>query len=34
VGAPAVRIRFEVASGKAASLSVHDPDVVLQARRP
>jgi hypothetical protein len=33
VGAPAVRIRVEVVSGKAVALTVHDPDVVLRARR-
>jgi hypothetical protein len=33
VGAPAVRIRFEVIADKAVALTVHDPDVVLRARR-
>jgi hypothetical protein len=32
-GAEAVRIRFQLTSGRAATLSVHDPDVVLTARR-
>jgi hypothetical protein len=32
-GAPAVRIRFDVVDGKAAALTVHDPDIVLVARR-
>jgi hypothetical protein len=32
VGAPAARIRFEVAEGRAVALSVHDPDLVLRAR--
>jgi hypothetical protein len=32
-GAQAVRVRFDVSNGRAASLSVHDPDLVLTARR-
>jgi hypothetical protein len=33
VGAEAVRIRFEVANGRASALTVHDPDVVVTAKR-
>jgi len=33
VGAPNVRIKFVVENGKATSLAVHDPDLVLTARR-
>lgn len=33
VGAPAVRIRFGLVEGKVTSLAVHDPDVVMTARR-
>jgi hypothetical protein len=33
VGAPSVRIRFAGDAGRAATLTVHDPDVVLTARR-
>jgi hypothetical protein len=33
VGAPSVRIRFAGEAGRAAELTVHDPDVVLTARR-
>jgi hypothetical protein len=32
-GAPNVRIKFVVENGKATALTVHDPDVVLTARR-
>lgn len=32
-GAPAVRIRFEVVEGRSTALAVHDPDLVLTARR-
>lgn len=32
-GAPAVRIRFAWVEGRVRSLAVHDPDVVLTARR-
>lgn len=32
-GAEAVRIRFQISGGKATALTVHDPDVVLTARR-
>lgn len=32
-GAPAVRIRFEVVEGRSTILSIHDPDLVLTARR-
>jgi hypothetical protein len=33
VGAPAARIKFVVADGRATTLTVHDPDVVVTARR-
>jgi hypothetical protein len=33
VGAANVRIKFVVENGKATALTVHDPDVVLTARR-
>lgn len=33
VGAPTVRIKFVVENGKAVALTVHDPDLVLTARR-
>lgn len=33
VGAPSVRIRFAGDAGRAVTLTVHDPDVVLTARR-
>lgn len=33
VGADAVRIRFEVSGGRATALAVHDPDVVVTAKR-
>lgn len=33
VGAEAVRIRFEVAHGRATALTVHDPDLVVTAKR-
>jgi hypothetical protein len=32
-GAPAARIKFVVADGRATTLTVHDPDVVVTARR-
>ena len=32
-GAEAVRIRFQVVEGRAARLTVRDPDVVLTAER-
>src|SRR5437667_368345 len=32
-GAPNVRIKFVMENGKATALTVHDPDVVLTARR-
>ena len=32
-GAPAVRIRFEGEGGKIVALTVHDPDVVVRARK-
>lgn len=33
VGAPAVRIRFELTDGKAASLTIHDPIPIVKALR-
>lgn len=33
VGADAVRIKFEMAEGRAAALTVHDPELVVTARR-
>jgi hypothetical protein len=33
VGAPAARIKFVVVDGRATTLTVHDPDVVVTARR-
>lgn len=33
VGAPEARIRFTVEGGRATTLTVHDPDVVVTARR-
>ena len=33
VGADAVRIRFEMSDGRATALSVHDPDLVVTAKR-
>lgn len=32
-GAPAVRVRFVMTAGAAVELTVHDPDLVLRARR-
>ncbi len=32
-GAPAVRIRFERDGNRIAALTIHDPDVVVRARR-
>jgi hypothetical protein len=32
-GAPAVRIRFEREGGKIVALTIHDPDVVVRARK-
>jgi len=32
-GAPAVRIRFERAGDRVAALTIHDPDMVVRARR-
>jgi hypothetical protein len=33
IGADAVRIKFEMAEGRAAALTVHDPEVVVTAKR-
>jgi hypothetical protein len=32
-GAPSARIKFVVADGRAPTLTVHDPDVIVTARR-
>jgi hypothetical protein len=33
IGADAVRIRFEMAEGRATAVTVHDPDLVVSAKR-
>jgi hypothetical protein len=33
VGAPAVRLRFERDGGKITSLTLHDPDLVIRAKK-
>jgi hypothetical protein len=33
VGVEAVRVRFEIEGGRATALTIHDPDLVLRARR-